>query len=156
MLEGIEPSVNRRHRQLRLALLLGGTAGYMRTEIGGTGPEPKTSARLEIDQVPLLAVARARLPLATRLEVSGELSAGMMLARTRLLTSSSGAGFDAHGSAYAPAFGGGTDVALTLKPGRLIFGLRYLWSRLGRTSQGDEIEGNSAGLIGDIGYRMTF
>jgi hypothetical protein len=43
-----------------------------------------------------------------------------------------------------------------LKPGRLVFGLRYLWSRLGRTSHGDEVTGNSAGLIGDIGYRMTF
>jgi hypothetical protein len=60
------------------------------------------------------------------------------------------------GSAYAPALVAGTDVALTLKPGRLVIGLRYLWCKLGRTSQGDEIAGNSAGLIGDIGYRMTF
>jgi hypothetical protein len=140
----------------RLPLLLGGTVGYLSTVISGSGPEPGTSAQLEIDEVPLLALARTRLPFATRFELSGELGAGMMLARTRLNTLTGEMGFDANGSAYAPAIGGGADVALTLKPGRLVFGLRYLWSRLGRTSQGDEIKGNSAGLIGDIGYRMTF
>jgi hypothetical protein len=60
------------------------------------------------------------------------------------------------GRAYAPAVAAGAEGAFTLKPGRLFFGLRYLRSELGRTSQGDEITGNSAGLIGDIGYRMTF
>ena len=60
------------------------------------------------------------------------------------------------GTSYSPAFGGGADIGLLLKPGRLVFGLRYLWSQIGKTSQGDEITGNSAGLIGDIGYRMTF
>jgi len=48
------------------------------------------------------------------------------------------------------------DAGVRLRPGRLVFGLRYLWCELGRTSQGDDIAGNSAGLIGDIGYRMTF
>ena len=84
------------------------------------------------------------------------LSAGLMLARTQLDTASDRVGFEANGGAYAPAVGGGADVALMLKPGRLVIGLRYLWCHLGRTSQGDEIAGNSAGLIGDIGYRMTF
>jgi hypothetical protein len=80
----------------------------------------------------------------------------MTVAQTKLTTSSDMHGFDAGGSSYSPAFGGGADIGLMLKPGRLVFGLRYLWSRIGRTSQGDEITGNSAGLIGDIGYRMTF
>ena len=82
--------------------------------------------------------------------------AGMMLARTKLNAASNMMGFEAIGSAYAPAVAVGAEVALTLKPGRLVIGLRYLWSELGRTSRGDEITGNSAGLIGDIGYRMTF
>jgi hypothetical protein len=80
----------------------------------------------------------------------------MTVAHTDLATASSGKGFGASGSSYSPAVGGGGDIGLTLKPGRLVIGLRYLWSRIGRTSQGDEISGNSAGLIGDIGYRMTF
>ena len=46
-----------------LQLLLGGTIGYMRAEIDGTGPEPTTAARLETDQVPMLAAGpRARAP----------------------------------------------------------------------------------------------
>jgi hypothetical protein len=137
-------------------LSLGATIGYLRSEISGTGPEATGTARLEIDEFPVLAVARARVPLATRFEVSGDLGGGFVAARTLLSTASSGMGFDATGSAYAPALAAGAEVALTLKPGRLVIGLRYLWCKLGRTSQGDEITGNSAGLIGDIGYRMTF
>ena len=139
-----------------LQLLLGGTIGYMRAEIEGTGPDPTTGARLETDQVPILVLARARVPLPVRFEVKGEIGAGMMLARTKLNAASNMKGFEAIGSAYGPAVAVGAEVALTLKPGRLVIGLRYLWSELGRTSQGDEIAGNSAGLIADIGYRMTF
>ena len=140
----------------RLAVLAGATIGYLRAEIGGVGPEHTETAQLELDQVPILALVRARMPLSARLEVSGDVVAGMMVARTRLTTASSGQPFEASGSAYAPAVGVGGDVGLTLKPGRLVIGLRYLRSQLGKTSQGDEITGNSAGLIGDIGYRMTF
>jgi hypothetical protein len=150
-LEGLRPLPVR-----RFPLFLGATIGYLRSEMSGTGPEATGTARLEIDQFPVLALARARLPLAMRFEVSGELGGGIVLARTRLTTASSGVGFDVNGNVYAPALNAGAEVALTLKPGRLVIGLRYLWCELGRTSQGDEITGNSAGLIGDIGYRMTF
>jgi hypothetical protein len=138
-------------------LAVGATIGYLSTELTGGGPERIGSTRLEIDQAPVLALARARVPVAVRVDLSGELGAGAMLARTRLTGPlAKDQGFDVTGSAYAPALAAGTDVALTLKPGRLVIGLRYLWCKLGRTSQGDEISGNSAGLIGDIGYRMTF
>jgi hypothetical protein len=150
-LEALKPFTVR-----RLAVFVGGTIGYLNAEISGAGPDPMTPAQLEIDQVPILALARARLPLLLRFEISCELAAGMTMAETKLTTSSDGHGFDASGTSFSPAFGGGADIGLMLKPGRLVFGLRYLWSRIGRTSQGDEITGNSAGLIGDIGYRMTF
>jgi len=140
----------------RVPMTLGATIGYLRYEVSGTGPEGTGTARLETDEVPLLALARARLPLPLRAEVSGELGGGLMIAHTELVAPSSGQGFSASGNAYAPALAAGGDVALTLKPGRLVIGLRYLWCQLGRTSQGDQITGNSAGLIGDIGYRMTF
>ncbi len=139
-----------------LQLSLGGTIGYMRAEIDGTGSDPMAPARLETDLFPILALARVRVPLPVRFEVKGEIGAGMMLARTKLNAASNMKGFEAIGSAYAPAVAAGAEVTLTLKPGRLVIGLRYLWSELGRTSLGDEITGNSAGLIGDIGYRMTF
>jgi hypothetical protein len=140
----------------RVPVFVGATVGYLRAEIDGRGPDPTGTARLETDQVPILAVVRARIPLPLRAEVLGEVGAGMMLARTKLAATPSNMGFESTGSAYAPAVGLGAELALTLKPGRLVIGLRYLWSELGRTSQGDVISGNSAGLIGDIGYRMTF
>ena len=142
----------------RLAVFVGGTIGYLNAEISGTAPNPTKPAHLQIDQVPVLALARARLPLLLRFEISCELAAGLTVAATKLTTSSGDDdhGFDASGTSYSPAFGGGADIGLLLKPGRLVFGLRYLWSEIGKTSQGDEITGNSAGLIGDIGYRMTF
>jgi hypothetical protein len=139
-----------------VSLLLGGTLGYLRSEIGGVGPEATGTTRLQTDQVPILALARLRVPLSLRFEFSGDLQAGVMLARTRITAVSSGEGFEVTGNAYAPALGAGTDLGLTLKPGRLVIGIRYLWCELGRTSQGDQLSGNSAGLIGDIGYRMTF
>jgi hypothetical protein len=143
-------------RRLPFPFFLGGTIGYLHTEIGGAGSNTSEPARLEIDEVPVMALARARIPLAVRLEISAEVGAGVMLARTHLTAVSQTVGFETNGRAYAPAVAAGAEAAFTLKPGRLFFGLRYLRSELGRTSQGDEITGNSAGLIGDIGYRMTF
>jgi hypothetical protein len=140
----------------RLPLFLGATVGYLRADMEASGPAPTGTARLETDQIPILALARARVPLPLRAEVLGELGAGMMLARTKLAAAPADLGFETTGSAYAPAVGLGSEMSMTLKPGRLVIGLRYLWSELGRTSQGDVIKGNSAGLIGDIGYRMTF
>src|SRR5262249_10659153 len=140
----------------RVVLSVGATFGYLRSETNGLGPDASGDARFEVEQVPLLALARARLPLPLRVELSAELDAGMTLARTHLTTNFSGKGFDVEGGARALALGGGAEMALTLKPGRLVIGVRYLWSELGRTTQGDEITGNSVGVIGDIGYRMSF
>lgn len=143
-------------RRLPFPFFLGATIGYLHTEIGGAGSNTSEPARLEVDEAPVMALARARIPLPLRFEISAEVGAGVMLARTRLTAVSQTVGFTTNGRAYAPAVAAGAEAAFTLKPGRLFFGLRYLRSELGRTSQGDEITGNSAGLIGDIGYRMTF
>ena len=56
----------------------------------------------------------------------------------------------------APALGAGGELTYPLKPGWLAIGVRYLYIDLGRTSSGDEIDGNSAGLLADLGYKMTF
>ena len=48
------------------------------------------------------------------------------------------------------------DVCDALRPGWLGIGVRYLWIDLGRTSSGDVVSGNSAGLVADLGYKITF
>ena len=58
--------------------------------------------------------------------------------------------------AYAPAVQAGVETAFLVGPGRLVVGARYLWIELGKTSHGDELRGNSAGLLVDLGYRMTW
>ena len=42
-----------------------------------------------------------------------------------------------------------------LRPGRLAVGVRYLWIELGQTSQGDRLNGNSAGMVADLGYETS-
>jgi hypothetical protein len=140
----------------RIPLLVGVTAGYLRGDVTASGPAAMTTTRLETDQVPVMALVRARAPLSTRFELGAEVVAGASFARTKISAAADQVGFEVHGTARAPAVGGGAEIALALRPGRVVIGLRYLWIQLGRTSQGDIIDGNSAGLIGDIGYRMSF
>jgi len=112
------------------------------------------NTRIEVDQFPIMGIARYRLPLGTaEIHLRGGL--GISLASTRL-TPPPETGPPALAGAHALAVEGGAEGALTLPPGQLVAGLRYLWIELGRTSHDDEIRGNSAGLIADLGYRLSF
>jgi hypothetical protein len=138
----------------RVRFQAGLTLGYMHGELDAPGIDPEEPAHVDIDQLPLLAVGRWRTALPMRLEIAFDASLGLSWADTNI-TPAPGIP-TISGTAIAPAFGAGTEVGLPLKPGRLVLGLRYLFIDLGRTSEGDRIAGNSAGLIGDIGYKMTF
>ena len=61
-----------------------------------------------------------------------------------------------HNVAWSVALQVDAEAAFPLRPGRLVVGVRYLWVDLGRTSQGDTINGNTAGLMGDLGYRLIW
>jgi hypothetical protein len=143
---------------LRLLRLYAGlAAGYLHGDVDVRGVENSGLAHVETDQMPILALLRARWPLSPRFDLSVDGEAGFSWAATMI--TASGVGLmttTVRGNARAPAVGGGAEVGLRLKPGQLVMGLRYLWIELGHTSQGDQINGNSAGLIGDIGYKMTF
>jgi hypothetical protein len=138
----------------RVRFQAGVTAGYLHADLGvnGLAGNPGT---VDIDQVPLLAIVRGRVAIPFRLEVAADAGAGVSWAVTHIVADLKSPAPIA-GVAVAPAFGVGSELSLPLRPGRLLIGLRYLWIYLGRTSQGDELQGNSAGLIGDIGYKMTF
>jgi hypothetical protein len=110
---------------------------------------------LEIDQIPCLAIAQYRLPLPLGVNISVGGGIGLSFART-IIRSNRDSWPTGRGNARAIAAEVRTDVALPLAVGQLVVGARYLWIDLGRTSQGDEIDGNSVGFVGDAGYRMAW
>jgi hypothetical protein len=138
----------------RVRFQAGLTMGYLHGELDAPGLDPMAPAHVDIDQFPLLAVGRWRTALPLHLEIAFDASLGVSWADTSINPTP---GLPVvHATAVAPALGAGSEVGLPLKPGRLVLGLRYLYVDLGRTSEGDRIAGNSAGVIGDIGYKMTF
>jgi hypothetical protein len=125
--------------------------GYLHQDIS-VAVASSTSARLTIDQLPILALLRYPLPRLAHPEITLEAAAGLSLARTIITTSSS----EIDAGAHALALGGGVEAALPLHSGRIVAGLRYLWISLGSTSHDDQVQGNSAGLLADVGYRISF
>ena len=149
--EGLAPlSVRRVH------LAAGFSAGYLRGDVTGGGVNHTGTARLETNQFPLLAVMRVGLPLPHALEIAAEANLGWSWGWTRVTASPAGTTMIDNATVGALAIGAGGEMTYPLKPGWLAIGLRYLRIDLGRTSAGDEINGNSAGLLADLGYKMTF
>jgi hypothetical protein len=114
------------------------------------------SARLETNLFPLLAVARAAVRLPRDLAITLEGDAGWAWGWVRVTASPSGETQIDDAVVNALALGGGGEIDYALRPGWLGIGVRYLWVDLGRTSNGDEVTGNSAGFIADLGYKIAF
>jgi hypothetical protein len=150
-LEGLVPI-----RLAHVRLFAGVSGGYLGSDVTGRGVQGTGTAHVETNQMPLLAVGRAGLSWASGFELAGGLEAGWSFAWVRLTAAPSGTTVTDLGTANAPALGGGLLVTYPLRPGRLALGLRYLWIDLGQTSQGDRLNGNSAGMVADLGYEMTF
>jgi hypothetical protein len=129
------------------------TVGYLHGDVSATGFQAAPSMRVQIDQLPVMLLARVRRAVSEQLELAADVAAGISWADVRLRAPATRS---IEARAIAPAFAAGGDVSFPLKPGRLVIGVRYLWIELGRTSEGDQIDGNSAGFIGDIGYKMPF
>jgi hypothetical protein len=137
------------------AFAVGLEAGYLRGDATVPTVNDKSS-RIQIDQFPVLAAARYRFGAAGRPDFSAGAGAGVSIAGTRLWPDASVSGTRVDASAWSIAFEGDLEATLPLRPGRLVLGARYLWVDLGRTSHGDSLSGNAAGLMGDLGYRMIF
>jgi hypothetical protein len=120
-----------------------------------TGEPMPPESHLEIDQLPLLAIVRYRLPIPLGAHISLGGGAGVSLART-VVRWHNDVWPPTPASVRAPAAELHTEVAFPLAPGELVVGAHYLWIDLGRTSQGDTIRGNSVGFVGDIGFRMAW
>jgi hypothetical protein len=137
--------------------LVGLAGGYLGGDLRLRPAAGTTRSRLVIDQFPIMAVARFRFIAPAVPELAAGMGAGVSLASTRLtpdVDNTSGETLKA--SAWSVALMMGGEAAFPLRPGRLVLGARYLWVDLGRTSRGDYVRGNSAGLMADLGYRMIW
>ncbi|HVZ73526.1 MAG TPA: hypothetical protein VHJ20_14205, partial [Polyangia bacterium] len=135
--------------------LTGLAVGYLHGDVTLAGMSGSAS-RLVTNQLPILAVARFRFEAIRAPEVALAAGAGVSFASTRLTPDVTQAQQTVLASAWSAALQFGGEAAFPLRPGRLVAGVRYLWVDLGRTSTGDYVRGNAAGLIGDLGYRLTW
>jgi hypothetical protein len=140
----------------RVHFAAGFAAGYLRGDVTSNGVNHTGTARLETNLFPLLAVARVGVSLPHALEIAAEADLGWSWGWARVTASPAGTTMIDSAILNALALGAGVELTYPLKPGWLAIGLRYLRIDLGRTSAGDEIDGNSAGLLADLGYKMTF
>ena len=129
--------------------------GYLRDDLTLTS-SGQTTSRLAVDQFPVLAVARYRFAAPRFPELAAGAGAGLSIASTRLTPDLTNGNATVDASAWSVALQLDAEAAFPLRPGRLVVGARYLWVDLGRTSHGDYVRGNVAGLMGDLGYRINW
>ena len=133
---------------------VGLSLGYLHDALTA-GKTPDVQPHVEIYQVPVLAIARYHL-LLHPVELNVGAGLGVSLAYSRLSLARDNNPLTVAGTAQALALQASVETVFRLPPGHLVIGLRYLWIDLGRTSQGDELQGNSAGFVADLGYRLTW
>jgi hypothetical protein len=138
-------------------LLSAGVAfGYVHSELTTSTAAVFPAAHVNINQAPLMALARIRMPGEMPMEVSLSGTAGVTFASTAIVPEGDTPTGNAHGNAVALVVGAGADASILLQPGELVIGARYLHADLGRNSNGDQLTGNSVGVVCDLGFRMGF
>jgi opacity protein-like surface antigen len=130
--------------------------GYLHSELNAQRAASLDGVHVDLNQFPVLAIARVRVPVETWAEVFLSAMAGWTLARTTI-SGSQGVGSNiSTATASGTTVGLGAEATLPLDPGQLVFGARYLSATLGKTSEGDNLRGNSLGLICDLGFKLGF
>jgi len=139
-------------------LLSAGLAlGYVHGQVTAASGTSFPPVRLSVNQFPLLALARLRVPAGFLVDFSLTGALGLTFAATEIsVTSDSQVVPVTRGSARALVLGGGVEASIPLLRGELLVGARYLYAELGRSSRGDQLVGNALGLIGDLGFRVGF
>lgn len=131
-------------------LLVGIALGYLgsesvlRSSIG--------LGRLSVEHFPALALFRLRFQPRPRLALSGGAGVGISFARTELQA----LGYAVRGGDLAAVLDASGELAILLQSGQIVLGGRYLLIPMGRLSTGDEVAGNSGGLVADVGYRLVW
>jgi hypothetical protein len=134
-----------RYPNLGMGLSLGVTQSWFWTESGSGITEASLTT------VPLLFELRRRFVLdRTFVALGGGAGFALSVARLR----SFGATVTGHG--YGAALQAAVETGLVLGDAHLAFSLRYLSLYLTELSSGDLIAGNAAGVVADVGYRLTW
>jgi hypothetical protein len=140
---------------LRL-LAAGLSIGYLHSEQTTKNASSLEGVHVELNQFPVLAVARLRVPVDCGAEVFLSGMAGWTLASASISANEGMGATISSATAHGTTLGLGAEATLPLDPGQLVFGARYLTATLGRTSDGDTLRGNSLGLICDLGFKLGF
>jgi hypothetical protein len=107
---------------------------------------------IDLREFPVLALVRFQHRAADRLLLAASIGAGITFAEGRILTYER----EIRGHTLVPTAEGGLEAAVRLVNGQGVVGARYMVVKVGRLSSGDQLLGNSAGLIMDVGYRLAW
>jgi hypothetical protein len=139
------------------SMAAGVSIGYLHSELNTQSTASLgDGVHVELNQFPVLAIARVRVPIETWAEVFLSAMAGWTLASTTISGNQGPGSTISNATAGATTVGLGAEATLPLDPGQLVFGARYLSGTLGKTSEGDNLNGNSLGLICDLGFKLGF
>ena len=137
-------------------LSAGVVVGYVHGELTTAPASWFPAVHVDVNQAPVMALARIRVPGDLPVELSFSGAAGVSFATTQLAPTTESPFGLTRGTARAFVIGAGADASVLLRPGELVLGARYLHAELGRNSNGDQIDGNSIGVVCDIGFRIGF
>jgi hypothetical protein len=131
-------------------LLLGMGVGLLATDVD-VGDSLGTS-HLDLRQIPILALGRFQYRAASRLILAASAGAGVTFAQGRVRSYER----EVRGETLAPTLEAGVEAAVRLVNGQAVVGTRYMLVSVGKLSSGDQLVGNAAGLIMDLGYRIAW
>jgi hypothetical protein len=104
---------------------------------------------IDLVQVPLLAMARGQRRFGGTLLGAG-VGAGALWSRVSVESF----GRAVTGRRLSPTAEVGGDAGTELGAGQVVVGLRYLFATVGKLSSGDQLIGQTGGLVADLGYRL--
>jgi len=139
---------------------VGLSVGYIHGEVNNnavvtTSPTTAQTDTLQTDmnQLPLLGALRMHVPVRWPVDLSamGLIGVSWMSSSTTDLTTGTEV---SSGAAAGFVLGLGGDLALPLRPGEFVIGVRYLSVSVGRLSNGDRLSGNAGGMVADLGFRL--
>jgi len=139
---------------------VGLSVGYIHGEVNSNAVVPTglttfqtDTFQTELNQLPLLASLRMHVPARWPVELSAAGLIGFSWLGSSTTDLSTGMSISS-GSAAGLVVGLGADLALPLRPGEFLIGVRYLSVSIERLSNGDRLSGNAGGLVADLGFRL--